>query len=47
MHLILVSIPQKTYELGGHYSGLSEGRMREMGGWWENIILSLMGRLIP
>lgn len=46
-HLTLVSLAGESYRLWGHYSGLSEGNMKEMGGWWENIILSLMRRSIP
>lgn len=46
-HLTLVNLAGKSYKLWGHNSGLSEGKMKEMGGWWENIILSLMRRLIP
>lgn len=47
IQLTLVSLAGESYRLWGHYSGLSEGNMKEMGGWWENIILSLMRRLIP
>lgn len=39
--LTLVSLPGKSCKVGELCSGLSEGNMKEMGGWWEIMIWRL------